>query len=189
MCPVDKKIIQFSNYAGMFSACVSIGLAILSDGYSISALAIGVFYGLLFANAVIDAYTHTLIVWVTNATLVAAIAYGLCIYGLDWSWWQQVAQSLVLVCVPLGLASVISGGRYVGRGDVRLLAAMCFFHGREAVACFVVAIICAGAISLVGLVFRRLHFDSSVPFGPFLVGASWGVWASMSSLSLVQSVI
>lgn len=149
----------------LFCALVA-GVVSLHSMSVLSALTTVAFYVLLIWNAIIDAYTKTLLVWVTNTAIVIALLHSVWLYHSDFTTWGSSLLWGLLICVPLILSSLLTGGRMLGVGDVRLLIALVCWHGTHILDALVIAIVAAGVVSLVGLVIRRLDRHATIPFGP-----------------------
>ncbi|ADH92572.1 hypothetical protein EBF03_04170 [Arcanobacterium haemolyticum] len=144
------------------------------------------FFGLLTANAVHDYITQTLLVSLTHATLCVAIAQTLWNYGIEPERWLNIALILTAICVPLWAISRLSRGALIGMGDVRLLVPLIVWHTTTILYVLMLAVISAGIVATAGLVCKAFTRNSTIPFGPFLVGSSWAIWVSMNAVSLTQ---
>ncbi|USR80186.1 prepilin peptidase [Arcanobacterium pinnipediorum] len=154
-----------------------------------SVVAISIFYSLLAWNAVIDAYTKTLVVLVSNCALIIALLADIWRYGWDLQWWYPLAGALLICCLPLWILSSATSGTVIGIGDVRLLVVLVCWHGLKVLPVLIIAVVCAGCVGVVGLLSKRLKLSSTLPFGPFLVAASWVVSVGKEAVNLAQSVI
>lgn len=138
----------------------------------------GVIYCLLgsalIVLSVIDAKTHK-IPWKINAFI---LALGLMGTVLDIHNWQDHVIGFLAVSVPLGIILLVSRGRAIGGGDVKLMAAAGLLLGWEKI--FLALFIGSVAGSVIHLI--RMKADGAgriFALGPYLalgimISALWG---------------
>jgi leader peptidase (prepilin peptidase)/N-methyltransferase len=73
------------------------------------------------------------------------------------------------VSVPLLLLALLSGGRAMGMGDIKLMAAAGFCLGwRSAIAAFLLGALLGSAVSVAAAARAKRKLGGRVPFGPYL---------------------
>lgn len=103
--------------------------------------------------------------------------------------WEALLTAIVVaaICfVVFLLLAVVAGGGF-GFGDVQLVTVLtlsaAWVSVGTAVLAVVLAIVAAGAVSLVLLLFRRITRRQAVAFGPFLLLGWWGALLLTSSIA------
>ena len=90
-----------------------------------------------------------------------------------WSGWRGAAAGAVLWLGVLGLIWLLSRGRGMGLGDVKLApsigATLGWVGVESALVGLFIAFVLGGAVSALLLVARRVDRRSAIPFGPFLL--------------------
>lgn len=102
------------------------------------------------------------------------------IFGLRSNVWMNHGVAAVAAVAFLGLIILISKGRAMGMGDLKLLGALGLLFGWPDVLFIAAFAFILGSIFSIYLIFlRKLKMKDAVPFGPFLVLAAliifmWG---------------
>ncbi len=90
----------------------------------------------------------------------------------------------------LGLLYLITKGKGMGLGDVKLAVFMgLFLGGEKTILAFYVAFVIGALISLVLMIFKKVNKKTLIPFGPFLilgVFIAWFLGEQIFSLSAFQ---
>lgn len=98
------------------------------------------------------------------------------VIGGSWPWWESLCGAGIWL-IAVGVPWLISGGRWMGAGDVKLAPILGAVLGWQAVASAGIGILLAfvlGALMSLGLlVFRRASTGAHVPFGPFLLAGAF----------------
>ena len=108
-------------------------------------------------------------------------------YGFSFPWQGHLAGFIVGLALFLGLV-IISWGRGMGMGDVKLMAALGLLFGWPDILIVIMLSFILGALTSVALmVVRKKKMSDQIPFGPFIVIAAvivffWG--AGLASLYL-----
>ncbi len=100
------------------------------------------------------------------------------------NWWNLAAGPLL--ALPLFLLWLVSGGRWMGLGDSKLMLGIGWLLGLNAGgAALILAFWIGAAVGIVLIVFRRVAFKSEIPFAPFLVaGTAVAFFASITFTGL-----
>lgn len=98
--------------------------------------------------------------------------------------WQSIAVGVVVGAGFFALQYLVSSGRWVGGGDIRLGALLGALLGWPAILVALLIAYWSGAIvGLWLLITKRAQLHSAVPLGPFLVAAGWVVWLTYPQLT------
>lgn len=108
--------------------------------------------------------------------------------------WGSIVEVVGAVAVLGGLYGILymlSGGRWIGFGDVKLGVGLGLFlsNWRQALLALFLANLIGCIVVIPGLISRKLTSTSHIPFGPFLVAGMmlaffWGEWLISRLLSL-----
>lgn len=99
---------------------------------------------------------------------------NLFVFKLDWS---MLAFGAALIVLFFWLQIVVSGGRWLGWGDVLIGLWLGVSLGWPKVLIALVLAYWLGAlVGLVLIALGRKDFSSRIPFGPFLLLGLWGAW-------------
>lgn len=102
-------------------------------------------------------------------TIIAQLLLGMA--------WQLLVVGMAVGSGFFVLQYAVSGGRWVGGGDIRLGALLGALLGWPAVLVALALAYWSGAlVGIFLLLTKRAQVRSAVPFGPFLVAAGWIVW-------------
>jgi len=127
------------------------------------ALLLGLALWLLFVIAYIDARTETI-----SDTLNASLF----IIAVLWSSFTGSFDLLAIVVAVgfLGLQCIVSGGRWVGTGDVFLIASISLIVGKwqNMLLCLFLTYIIGAAYALILLITGEKKRTDTLPFAPFL---------------------
>jgi leader peptidase (prepilin peptidase)/N-methyltransferase len=169
-------------FAGIFASPLSLGYGYLSVSCIIASLLVCIFVYDLRHTIIPDAWTYSF----------AAIALGGALFVSS-----DVYMTLVsgpVAAVPLFLLWAVSGGRWMGFGDVKLALGIGWLLGVIPGVFSIFLAFVLGSITLVPIVVWErfvthslstrgqttgLTMKSEVPFGPFLVASTLIVWISM----------
>lgn len=168
----------------------------LSPVYALGPVALAsafVVVALLICIFVYDLH-HTIIPdeWVFLAALASAV-YAFTLLPLTGGYLIWIASGALIASVPLLALWAISGGRWMGFGDVKLAAVMGLLLGPVSGLFAVFFAFILGSLTLVPLMaYARvthkvgegsdpvgLTMKSEVPFGPFLVASTLIIWISL----------
>ena len=90
---------------------------------------------------------------------------------------QAILGALIGYCLPWSIDSLyylVRKKNGLGQGDWKLLAALGAWFGFHAMLIiFIAAIFLGSIVATIGLISKKLHFYSSLPFGPFLCISAW----------------
>lgn len=111
------------------------------------------------------------------AVIVWNLFRPMAIYG-DTHWWNPVVGMLtgsgVLFLVALVGMWIYKSDEAMGMGDVKIFIPIGMFLGwKMALLALLLAILISGVTSLILLLFRIRKMKSAIPFGPFIVAASF----------------
>ena len=132
------------------------------------------FVSVLLVASVIDARTRE----IPPGTTIAVAVLGIARLLFHLSDWKSAVLGLVCVSGVLGLVLLISGGRAVGGGDVKLMAGTGLFLGfRLNILAFFIGCVLGAVIHLVRMKF--FHAGRELAFGPYLAAGAaialiWG---------------
>ena len=92
------------------------------------------------------------------------------LFGLQENLWLNHLVGAAVGAGLVGLILLLSRGRGMGMGDLKLLAALGFFFGwPDILMIFMLASLIGAAVSLVLMALGRKNLKSIVPFAPFLI--------------------
>ncbi len=95
------------------------------------------------------------------------------VFGLRESIWMNHVAAALSAMAFFGAVFLITRGRGMGLGDVKLAGALGLLMGwPDILFLIVIAFLIGSAVSLVLIAFRKKGFKDMVPFGPFLVTAA-----------------
>lgn len=138
-------------------------LALSVFGWSIDALLGALFLSVLLVIAMIDARTRE----IPPSTVITVAVLGGLRLVLNLSSWRSALIGAVVVSVPLLLILLLSGGRAIGGGDVKLMAAAGFFLGwKLCLTAFAAACILGAVIHLIRMKF--FGAGRELALGPYL---------------------
>lgn len=123
---------------------------------------------------------------IPHETIFALLAAGLLLlFAPKPLWWEQII-GFFAISLPLFLLALVTQGRGIGGGDIKLMAALGFCLGWQLILLVFFIGICLGAIGSLIWMHRNkeANLKSEVPFGPYLVVGAlvsifWGeaLWA------------
>lgn len=118
---------------------------------------------LLLLIAITDMRTHTIHDALNLSFVVISVAHAVAVGRM------QISGSLLLVLF-FGVQWFVSGGRWVGSGDILLGAGIGFLLGGwdKALLCLGLAYILGAFVAIYLLTTKRATRKSHIPFGPFL---------------------
>ncbi|MBT6068807.1 prepilin peptidase [Candidatus Peregrinibacteria bacterium] len=137
-----------------------------------SPLYIGIYYILAFAALIFTFFYDIKYMKISDRILLPVIGLGLLMpfvpgYSLGFT---EVLIGFAIPVVFFALQILISGGRWIGGGDLRIGALMGVLLGWKLVIVALFSGYLAGAIiSLILLTSSKFNRKSMIPFGPFLV--------------------
>lgn len=127
-----------------------------------------------------------------------ALAFaGLFAGGISW-WHMPVFEQLIagpLLAAPFALIWVVSGGRWMGLGDAKLVLGIGWFLGVNAgINALILAFWIGAAVSVIWLfsAYKRFKPKTEIPFGPYLILGMYLVLIfniQVIDVELVRSVI
>lgn len=117
---------------------------------------------------------------------VFANAYGLIVPDMF-----DAAAGIILP-LPFFILLVLSKGRLIGMGDIKLMMGMGFFLGLSAGVAALIIAFWLGAIVSVFLLFmyrKRYGMKSEIPFGPFLIASTLLVYIAHITFATLEQCI
>lgn len=170
----------------------------LTPKYILMFINAGLFIALLYTYGLSDIKTYTYMLLAPMLITVILIDYKkqiipnrltLTIFelGLIFSFVQGVSNLNIAIDSCLGMivgtgiflfitlvGSLISGKEAIGFGDVKLVGALGLFFGwRSIIAISIIAFLVGSIFSIILLIVKRKKTDEYIPFGPFIVLASF----------------
>lgn len=138
-------------------------LALAAFGWSIDTILGALFLSVLLVIAMIDARTRE----IPPSTVISVAVLGGLRLVLNLPTWRSALLGAVVVSVPLLIILLLSGGRAIGGGDVKLMAAAGFFLGWK------LCLTAFGAACILGAVIHivRMKFFGAgreLALGPYL---------------------
>lgn len=134
------------------------------------AVLLGAWGGLLLALALID-FRHQIL---PNGLVAAVAAGGALLAWLRGAGVGEMAGGAAVAAVVLGAIYLLTRGRGMGLGDVKLATALGLALGLPLVVfLFLLSFLCAGVWAAGLLALRRAKLKDRIAFGPFLAAAAW----------------
>lgn len=127
------------------------------------------FTSFLIVIFVYDLNKYQILDKVSIPLIITALVLNLFFY----SFWNLILAGLIGFAF-FGLQYLISGGKWIGDGDIRLGLAMGLMLGYPKVLIGLFLAYLIGSLVAVGLIiFSKKNMKSRIPFGPFLAGATY----------------
>ena len=131
------------------------------------AILLGLALWLLFIIAAIDAKTETISDALNAPLFLIAVSWSSIMGSFDW-------LAVVVAVGFLGLQCFVSGGKWVGLGDVFLIASISLIVGswQNMLLCLFLTYIIGAAYALILLITGEKKRTDTLPFAPFLATAT-----------------
>jgi len=140
---------------------IDIRLGIIPDELNGFLLVLGIFFG-IFMTGYLGLASHSL------------INFYSALFGLQQDFWLNRIAAAVFAGIFFGFLILITRGKGMGMGDLKLAVPLGFIFGWPDILLVVVFANLTGAlVGLAAIIFGKKGMKSTVPFGPFLaVGAA-----------------
>ena len=172
-CRHCSQLISWRYITGEITLALLYAWAAATFGWS-WLLALALFVGLVFFVLFWVDLEHGILPDSITLPAIVVTAVAQLYLGLPW---QTLAIGMAVGSGLFLFQYAVSGGRWVGGGDIRLGALLGALLGWPMVLVALMLAYCSGALVGIWLLLtKRAQVNSAVPFGPFLVAAGWVVW-------------
>lgn len=133
---------------------------------------------MLFSVAVIDfkenIIPNRLLLTMAEVGLILTFIYGISDINLAMDMLLGMLVGTAIFGILTLLGRLVSGKDAMGMGDVKLVAALGLFFGSSSIlAISIISFILGAFISIILILFKKKKIDDYIPFGPFIVIASY----------------
>lgn len=133
---------------------------------------------MLFSVAVIDfknsIIPNRLLLTMAETGLLLTFVYGISDINLAMDMLLGMVVGTVIFGILTLLGRLVSGKEAMGMGDVKLVAALGLFFGASNIlAISIIAFLLGAIISIILVLSKKRKIDDYIPFGPFIVIASY----------------
>ena len=133
---------------------------------------------MLFSVAVIDfknsIIPNRLLLTMAEAGLLLTFVYGISDINLAMDMLLGMVVGTVIFGILTLLGRLVSGKEAMGMGDVKLVAALGLFFGASNIlAISIISFLLGAIISIILVLSKKRKIDDYIPFGPFIVIASY----------------
>ena len=133
---------------------------------------------MLFSVAVIDfknsIIPNRLLLTMAETGLLLTFVYGISDINLAMDMLLGMVVGTVIFGILTLLGRLVSGKEAMGMGDVKLVAALgLFFEASNILAISIISFLLGAIISIILVLSKKRKIDDYIPFGPFIVIASY----------------
>lgn len=133
---------------------------------------------MLFSVAVIDfknsIIPNRLLLTMAETGLLLTFVYGISDINLAMDMLLGMVVGTVIFGILTLLGRLVSGKKAMGMGDVKLVAALGLFFGASNIlAISIISFLLGAIISIILVLSKKRKIDDYIPFGPFIVIASY----------------